>query len=64
MDDAGDVYELSDHNGWNEVLDEDSECAVMNERSEQGMIRYDEDDDTLYYPIFTFEHGIDTYDYC
>ena len=61
MDDSGDVYELSDHNGWSEVLDEDSECAVMNALSEQGVIRYDEDEDMFYYPIFTFENGMDTY---
>ena len=61
MDDAGDVYELSDHNGWSEVLDEDSECAVMNELSEQGVIRYDEDEDIFYYPTFTFESGMDTH---
>ena len=61
MDDAGDVYELSDHNGWNEVLDEDSECAIMDALIEQGLIRYDEDDDLFYYPKLTFESGMDTY---
>ena len=61
MDDAGEVYELSDHNGWSEVLDEDSECAVMNALSEQGVIRYDEDEDMFYYPVFTFENGMDTH---
>ena len=61
MDDAGDVYELSDHNGWSQVLDEDSEYDVMNELSEQGVIRYDEDEDMFYYPTFVFESGMDTY---
>ena len=61
MDDAGEVYELSDHNGWNQVLDEDSECSVMNELNDQGVIRYDEDEDVWYYPVFTFETGMDTY---
>ena len=61
MDDAGEVYELSDHNGWNEVLDEDSECSVMTELNEQGVVRYDEDEDIWFYPVYTFENGMDTY---
>ena len=46
---------------WSEVLDEDTECEVMNELGEQGVIRFDEDEDMFYYPVFKFESGMDTY---
>ena len=33
----------------------------MTELNEQGVVRYDEDNDVWYYPVYTFEDGIDTH---
>ena len=61
MDDAGEVYELSDHNGWSEVIDEDTESVVSTALNEQELVRFDEEEWVWYFPTFKFEAGMDTH---